>query len=146
MQPAIPIRSLTSRRQHALALMVMLAVSGASAAAPQLHCQVSQGGDTWNLAFAPEADPYLVKAVDINGNFRFKAAVIGDGGRIDYVKIYTYYQTRRQAVLLHAARYPAPAVAPAGASPTALTGLQYVYSPRLGRELQYGCALVEAGR
>lgn len=144
--PSIPLPLRSRHRRLALAAVVLLALSAGVGAAPRLRCQVNQGGDAWNLEFAPVADPYRVAAVDINGNFRFKAVVVGEGERVDYVKVYTYYQTRRQAVLLHEARYPAPAVAAAGASPASLTGLQYVYSPRLGRELQYGCALVEVER
>lgn len=125
-------------------LAVLLTLAAGAGAAPRLNCQIDQGGDTWRLEFSPVADPYRVTATDINGNFRFKAVVVGDPTHVDYVKIYTYYQTARQAVLLHEARYAAPVVTPASASPAALTGYQYVYSPRLGRELRYGCALVES--
>lgn len=94
------------------------------------------------LDFTPVQDPYSAKPVDLNGKFRFKAVVIGDEHQIDYIKLYTYFRSKRQAVLLHEAKYLAP-VAHAGQSPVALTGMNYLYSPDLGRELQYGCALVE---
>ena len=113
------------------------------AAAPLLRCQIDQGGITRMLEFAPISDPYLAKAIDINGRFRFKAVVIGDARHIDYIKLYSYSQTRRQPVLLHVAKYMAP-VALAQASFDALTGHQFLYSPQLEREMQYGCALIEA--
>ena len=116
------------------------------AAAPLLRCQIDQGGTTRMLEFAPVSDPYGVRAIDINGRFRFKAVVIGDARHIEYVKLYTYSQTRRQPVLLHVAKYMAPVALPAGLpepSFAALTGHQYLYSPQLERELQYGCALIE---
>ena len=94
------------------------------------------------VEWAPVTDPYSVRAIDINKSFRFKAVVIGDERRVEYVKLYAYYQGKRQAVLLHSAQYMAP-VALSAPSPTALTGLNRLYSPRLERELQYGCALVE---
>jgi hypothetical protein len=111
-------------------------------ASPLLRCQIDQGGNTQVLDFIPVGDPYSVKAIDINGRFRFKAVVIGDTQHIEYIKLYVYSQTRRQPVLLHLAKYLAP-VAAAGSGFSALTGINYVYSPQLERELQYGCALLE---
>ena len=89
------------------------------------------------------ADPYRVKSVDVGEHFRFKAVVVGDERHVDYIKLYTYYRNQRQAVLLHEAEYSAPE-AQGASSPAALTGTQRLYSPRLGRELSYGCALFEA--
>jgi hypothetical protein len=115
-----------------------------SAASASLHlrCKLSQGGTVQVLDFMQVKDPYSVKAVDIGRHFRFKAVVIGDERKIDYIKLYTYYQSKRQAVLLHEANYLNPKL---DASPdlAALTGTNYLYSPELGRELQYGCALIE---
>jgi hypothetical protein len=112
-------------------------------AAPLLRCQIDQGGSTRMLEFAPVKDPYLVKALDINGRFRFKAVVIGDAHHVEYIKLYSYSQTRRQPVLLHVAKYMAPVALPQ-APFDALTGQQYLYSPQREREMQYGCALIEA--
>lgn len=111
-------------------------------ASPLLRCQIDQGGSTQVLEFAPVSDPYSVKAIDINGRFRFKAVVIGDERHVEYIKLYTYSQSPRQPVLVHEAKYLAP-VALAGRSPAELTGWNHVYSPRLERELQYGCTLLE---
>ena len=110
--------------------------------APLLRCKIDQGGNTQVLEFAPEGSPYTAKAVDINGRFRFKAVVVGDTRQIEYVKIYTYDFPRRQPVLLHEAKYLAPVAHPI-TQPVSLTGVNYVYSPRLERELQYDCVLLE---
>jgi hypothetical protein len=83
-----------------------------------------------------------VKAIDINDRFRFKAVVIGDALRLEYIKIYVYAHTRREPMLLHQASYLAPA-ASREAQPAALTGINHVYAPGLERELRYGCALLE---
>lgn len=96
-----------------------------------------------NLRFEPVPDPYAVKAVDINERFRFKAVVIGTGEKIDYIKLYAYYVSSGRAVLLHYAKYLSP-VPRQTALPGSLTGQQYLYSPVLGREMQYACALLEA--
>ncbi len=117
-------------------------VSVAAHASPRLRCQIEQGEVSQVLEFAPVADPYRVKAIDVGEHFRFKAVVAGDERHVDYIKLYTYSRNHRQAVLLHEAQYRSPQ-AHGISSPAALTGTQRLYSPPLGRELSYGCALVE---
>lgn len=124
------------------ALLACALLPLAVTAAPLLRCQIEQGNKTFQLDFAPVDDPYRVKAVDINGRFSFKAVVIGDATRVDYIKLYTYSQLRRQPMLMHEVKYLAPVAVPEPA-PASLTGVHFVYSPRLERELQYGCALWE---
>jgi hypothetical protein len=111
-------------------------------ATPLLRCTIEQGGSTRVLEFAPESNPYTAKAIDINDQFRFKAVVVGNAQQIEYVKLYTYDFPKRQPVLLHEVKYMAPVARPIS-QPASLTGVNYVYSPRLERELQYECALVE---
>ncbi|HEY9193677.1 MAG TPA: hypothetical protein VIO81_12460 [Methyloversatilis sp.] len=131
-----------TRRRACLCLLAGLLCPAAVPAAPRLRCQIDQGGDTRVIEVAPVSDPYRVKATDIGESFRFKAVVIGDERQVEYIKLYTYYRSARQPVLLHQASYSAP-VAQAAPSGAALTGHNRVYGPGLGRELQYGCALFE---
>ena len=112
-------------------------------AAPLLRCQLDQGGSTMVRDFSPVADPHSVAAIEVNGRFRFKAVVIGDAQHIEYIKLYVYSKTRRQPVLLHEASYLAP-TASQDTRQSALTGVNYIYSPQLERELKYGCAILEA--
>lgn len=126
----------------AIGILVGTALPTSAVAAPRLHCQIDQGNITRQLEFAPMADPYTVTSVNINDRFNFKAVVIGDERQVAYIKLYTYYQTPQQPVLLHEAKYVAPVARP-DAAPASLTGVHYLYSPDLGRELQFGCALVE---
>ena len=122
---------------------LIIALGSAPAfATPLLRCTIDQGGSTQVLEFAPERAPYTAKAIDINGRFRFKAVVTGDARQIEYVKLYTYDFPKRQPVLLHEAKYLAPIASPIS-QPASLTGVNYVYSPRLERELQYECVLLE---
>ncbi len=125
-----------------LTLVGSILLPAGVSAEPRLRCQVIQGGEVRTLEFVPVKDPYNVEAIDIGRSFRFKVVVIGDVQQIEYIKIYTYYQSTRQSVLVHVAKYlmPSSEVAP---SPDALTGVNYLYSPVLGRELQYSCALFE---
>ncbi len=127
----------------AIPLAFTLSLLAASApAAPLLRCLIEQGGVTQKLEFAPVADPYSVKAVDIGEHFRFKAVVQGDQRQVESIKLYSYYQTERQPVLLQQVVYQAP-VAQIAPTSYALTGLNLLYSPKLERELRYGCALLE---
>ena len=61
---------------------------------------------------------------------------------IESVNLYVYYNTRRQPMVMQHTQYlqPLPLRNPA---PDALTGRVAVYSPLLGKELQYHCALAE---
>ena len=125
-----------------LAIGVCLALQGLAQATPALRCLLEHGGETRSLSFAPTTDPYRVESVDVGGAFRFKAVVYGEQESIAYVKLYTYYQSPRQAVLLHQASYRAPQ-AESVASARSLTGDQRLYSARLGMEFLYNCTLVE---
>jgi hypothetical protein len=135
------------------------------AVSPFLRCKVTQDGMTYTEDFLPSADPYSVQARDINGQFQFKAVLLGTES-LESIKIYTYYRQQHQVVLLHEARYLPPfnqgnqnseqasqndengpdneENAPNAASYAALTGINYLYSPEVEQELQYGCALLEA--
>ena len=112
-------------------------------ASPRLHCQLDQGGKSSKFEFSPVADPYMVHAIDLGGRFRFKAVVIGDQSKIEYIKLYTYYLNNEKAILLHEVKYQSPEVQ-SNSAPASLTGINYIYSPNLERELQYRCALIEA--
>lgn len=116
--------------------------STALTASPLLRCQIKQGGKTINLEATPTKDPYTVKAIEINGRFRFKAVVIGSAEQLDYIKLYTYYTPSRQPVLVHQATYLAPIFSTGNGTPS-LTGINTVCSPALEREMQYQCTLVE---
>ncbi|SCX88727.1 hypothetical protein SAMN05216420_101225 [Nitrosospira sp. Nl5] len=133
-------------RNWLLGLVILLQIwlpSTLFAAPLLLRCEISQDGETRILDFTPGSDPYGVEATDINGKFRFKAIIIGNEEDIESIKIYTYYREQHQVVLLHEARYMPP-FEPDESSFAALTGVNYLYSPSLEQELQYGCALLEA--
>ena len=112
------------------------------AASPLLRCEIDQGGESYVADFLPSSDPYTVEAKDISGRFRFKVVMLGNEQLIESIKIYTYYQEQHQVVLLHMAKYMPPFIQ-SQPSFAALTGVNYLYSPGLERELQYGCALLE---
>ena len=126
-----------------LASLAAWTIGAPAMASPLLSCDITQNGETRTLEFAPVTDPYRVESVDINERFRFKAVVAASGGRVDYVSLYAYhYSPSDQAVLLHQAKYRSPVIREK-LVPNSLTGEHYLYSPNQGREMKYGCALVE---
>ncbi len=114
-----------------------------ASSSPPLRCEINQGGESYIIDFLPSSDPYTVVAKDIGGRFRFKVVMLENEQLIEYIKIYTYYQEPQQLVLLHLAKY-SPPFRQSQPSFAALTGVNYLYSPGLERELQYGCKLLEA--
>lgn len=117
----------------------------AAQASPELRCHFEVNATHFDHIFAPVSEPYAVPSVNLANRFRFKAVVLGDDTRVDLVNLYVSYQTERQPMLLQHVKFVAP-VAQAQPAPDALTGRVAVYSPFLGKELLYGCALHEVER
>lgn len=120
------------------ALSALLTGHGAQAE-PLLQCSVTYAGSTHVVQATPVRDPYSVPSVDIGGRFLFKAVMVGEATRLDYIKLYAYLDARRQPVLLQQATYRAPLAS--GARPLALTGEQHLYGGPVERELIYSCSL-----
>ena len=125
---------------HLLAVGLLAALLPCRVAAePLLRCEVAYAGTTHLIEARPQADPYPVPSVDIGGRFRFKAVMVGEAQRLDYVKLYAYLETPRQPVLVQQATYLPPfRVTPV---PYLLTGDQRLYAGPVERELQYRCTL-----
>jgi len=120
-------------------LLVGLMLGGAACAAPLLHCDVTYAGSTQVVETGPVADPYPVASVDIGGRFWFKAVMVGEGSRVDYVKLYAYLATRKQPLLIHEAIHLPPFQT--RAAPYPLTGTHHLYAGPVERELIYSCSL-----
>ena len=152
---------------HALSLMrfgiafLGLALSpSAVLASPQLQCTFEVNSETHHTVHATATDPYTVAAVPIGNRFRFKAivlaaaqemassaapnapSVVAAATPVESVNIYVYYTTRRQPMVMQHLQYVQP-LAQRNPAPDALTGRVALYSPLLGKELQYQCALAE---
>jgi hypothetical protein len=124
-----------------LVLWGALLALGASAA-PVLRCNFEVNAEAYQHSFVPTADPYGATSVDLGGRFRFKAVVLGDAQQVSLINLYVSYQTQRQPMLMQHLKFVAPA-AHSQPAPDALTGRVALYSPFLGKELQYSCALHE---
>jgi len=109
---------------------------------PLLRCNFEVNAERFEREFSPVADPYLVDSVDLAERFRFKAVVLGDSTHVELINLYVSYQTRRQPMVLQHVKFIKP-VAQTNPKSDALTGRVALYSPFLGKELQYACALHE---
>lgn len=125
-------------RTFCLAWVLQLALP--AQADPVLRCQMLQGDTALVHEVLPTRDPYRYTPFDIRNRFRINAVVIGDAQRVDYVKVYAYYYQHGRPVIAHIAHYPSPRVQEDEHQAT-LTGLQRVYAPPYGFELQYHCVL-----
>ncbi len=121
--------------------LIAALLPAAAMATPHLRCEVIYAGSSHIVEAAPGTDPYSTQSVEIDGRFRFKAIMLGAGEWLDAVKLYAYYQTRRQDILIQEAKYLPPFTY--SSAPDALTGHQYLYAGPLERELQYGCTLTD---
>ena len=116
-------------------------------ASPELQCTFEVNSETHYRAFGLSTDPYTVEAVPVGNRFRVKAIVLAAApsqtdSPVESVNLYVYYNTRRQPMVMQHLQYlqPVPLRNPL---PDALTGRVSLYSPLLGKELQYRCALAE---
>ena len=142
------------------AAMWLAVLPCAAQASAQLQCTFDVNSETHHTVHGLATDPYTVAAVPIGNRFRFKAIVLAavqaqgpdapqdatpprpSGAAIESINLYVYYTTRRQPMVMQHVQYltPVPLRNPAS---DALTGRVALYSPLLGKELQYHCALAE---
>ena len=125
-----------------LQVLWLLLLSLEANAAPVLRCNFEVNAESYQHAFVPVCNPYTAASVDLGGRFRFKAVVLGDAQQVSLINLYVFYQTERQPMLMQHLKFVAP-VAHSQPTPDALTGRVALYSPFLGKELQYSCALHE---
>jgi hypothetical protein len=120
----------------------LLGCCAAVDASPVLRCHFEVNAERVEHSFLPVSEPYEVPSVNLANRFRFKAVVLGDQTRVDLINLYVSYQTQRQPMLLQHVKFVAP-VAQTHPMPESLTGRVALYSPFLGKELLYSCALHE---
>lgn len=120
---------------------------------PELLCVLRMAGHTQQVRTHATQDPYAVTGVAVKDRFRFRALLLAspaDGPALASVTVTDVESEPDPTVLQHVSwtLSPAQRSAPLGqdaAWTPSLSGWQRVYSPYLGRELTWGCALVTAG-
>lgn len=135
------IRAMKYLRLSRLAGLTLtgLMLNHAAVAAPLLRCHVTYAGSTQTLETGPVGDPYPVASVAIGERFRFKAVMVGTEGQVTYIKLYAYFETPQQPLLIQATNYLPPFAATT--TPYPLTGEQHLYAGTMERELLYHCTL-----
>lgn len=133
------MRPLPCPLKHAILALACLVLAPSVWSAALLRCDVTYAGSTQVFETGPVADPYPVPSRDMGGRFWFKPVMVGQGGRVDYVKLYAYLDTPKQPVLIHEAVHLPPFQT--GATPYALTGTHHLYAGPVERELMYSCTL-----
>ena len=125
-------------KRSCIGLVLMVTVSFASSQQQRLQCQLFAGGEDYQFIFSPTADPYNTRPIDLE-RFRFKATVSLGGVEIEHIKITVSYRSSVQALILQQVTYLPPF-----AKKQSLTGRQQLYSPDLGREFSYDCAVTDS--
>ncbi len=125
--------------KNAALALICLALAPSAWSAALLRCDITYAGSIQVIETGPVADPYPVASVDIGGRFWFKAVLVGQGSRVEYVKLYAYLDTTKQPLLIHEAVHLPPFQA--GAAPYSLTGTHHLYAGPVERELIYACTL-----
>lgn len=111
-----------------------------AAAAQQVVCNYSYGGESSLLVARPVASPYGVPAVTVGSYFKFRVVFQKHPADLASINIYVYADRDEGAVPIHQAsyRYPPPQD---GGAPYGFTGLHFVYEPVRDGELQYWCRM-----
>jgi len=118
----------------------------------ELLCAMRTGERTATLRVAPVGDPLAARSVNLGDRFSFRAVALADPQHPDRVGqvVVTVVDTESEEdpQVLNQSRWldglPATLRSDEPWQPR-LTGWQRSYSPYLGRELAWGCAVAEAG-
>ncbi|WP_348063351.1 CapA family protein [Roseateles sp.] len=118
----------------------------------ELLCGMRTGESTATLRQAAGTDPLALSSVKVGDSFELRAVALGSAASADRIAHAVIsvldLEGAGHPVLLSQSRWPTAEHDPLGQDaawrPT-LSGWQRVYSPKLGRELAWGCALVRKG-
>ena len=127
-----------------LAAALLAVFAALPAAAEQVLCHYTYGGETKTLTAAPVASPYAVKAIDIGSFFHFRVVFQQQPADLASIKVYTYADRDDGPLLIHQATFPYPP--PHRGAYYGFSGLHSVHEPVRDGELQYWCELAPATR
>lgn len=124
------------RRSSALAVALLLACA-TPARADSVRCHIVYGGEDFTIDAAPTTTPYRVAGQKIGRYFEFRAVYVAAPERDAAINLYVSGVVTGDAVPIHQAKHRPPFIA--GGSRYGFTGLNFVYEPTKGSELQYWC-------
>jgi len=119
------------------ALLLLAAAPAGGGATRRLECTLVYGGESRVVVVPPAAAPYSVPSVDVSGRFEFRAVRVDAPADEARLAFYVYASQADGPLLLHEQKLRPPFAR--GAAPDGVTGRNFVYEPRLGREFQYAC-------
>jgi hypothetical protein len=104
--------------------------------ASELECHYDYGGAVTTLQIAPTTNPYTEPALKIGSFFKFRVVWQTAPAEAAAVHVYVYLDAPDAPTLLHQGSWVFSLEHPTGRG---FTGLQRVYEPVRGSELQYWC-------
>ncbi len=124
--------ALTCSAAFGLALSLVPALSRAG-----VDCMVDYGGTRSRQHAEPTTQPYEVLPQDYGSYFQVRIVYRNTPEDLAGIRVYVYGTRGEVPVLIHQGRWPVPGEGRQGAR--AFTGLQRVYEPQRGTELEYQC-------
>lgn len=105
-----------------------------------LQCTFSYGGESKTIPIAPTEDPYQVKPTEVGSRMAWKVLYLTQPAKESVLTIYVYFLAEEGPKLIQSAKYkpPFPPADQAGE----FTGVQTIYEPLIGSDLQYSCGWV----
>ena len=130
------------RLAKALLGSLLLAAAAAQAEpAETVACHLTYGGETRMVEAGPTASPYTVAPIEIGSYTLFRIVFRREPADLASIKLYTYGNYDNGRPLIHQATYAYP---PVHDRSYGFTGLNRVYEPHFGLELEYWCELRKA--
>lgn len=120
-------------------VLLALCLSG-PAAAENLLCHTTYGGETQVHAIAPVSSPYGVKGIHIGSYFLFRPVFQNAPADLASIKLYTYVDRDGGPAMIHQASYAYPP-RPEASGRHGFTGLHRVYEPVRDSELEFWCEM-----
>lgn len=125
--------------RRGLVAFAAVLLAAPAAAAPQVVCRYSYGGETKELVADAVASPYGVGSIAVGSYFRFRVVFQDRPADLASIKVYVYADRDDGPVPIQQAGYPYPPRDQGEGY--GFSGLQFVYEPMRDGELQYWCRL-----
>lgn len=125
---------------HPASALIGALLLGAAAAhagpGEAVACHLSYGGETTTIEALPVTSPYAVPPIEIGSYLLFRAVFRREPADLASIKLYAHANHDDWRPIIQQATYAYP---PTPQSSHGFTGLQRIYEPRHGGELEYWC-------
>jgi hypothetical protein len=102
-----------------------------------LQCTFSYGGESKTMRIDPTGDPYQVKPVEVGSRMAWKVIYVTQPKEESVFSVYVYLLADEGPKLIQQAKYKPPF--PVANQTGEFTGIQTIYEPTIGSDLQYTC-------